>query len=167
MDKSQVIQAYPPSEEYPLEYCNAVLLHHGDGDQYGMNHVITFFSFKFIHVFLDIMQVWAVFKLKSKGILPPYLAAVPLCYMCYFQPLPLSVGQESIGLHQVKHMDPLTAPPTGTVPLMHVVQLLDLIPVFDTTFSDIPPSSKTCMEGYVHYYLNPFSDKDTFHALHH
>ena len=111
--------------------------------------------------------IQAVFKPKSKGILPPYLAAAPPCYMHYFQPLLLSVGQESIGLHQVEHMDPLIAPPTGIIPLTHVVQLLDLISVFDTTFSDIPPSSKTCMEGYVHYYLNTFSDKDTFHALHH
>ena len=40
----------PPSEEYPLGHCNAVLLYHRDGDQYGMNHVVTFFGFKFIHV---------------------------------------------------------------------------------------------------------------------
>ena len=167
VDKSQVIQAYPPSEEYPLGHCDAVLLRHGDGDQYGMNHVVTFFGFNFIYVFLDIAQVRAVFKPKSKEILPPYLAAAPLCYVRYFRPLPLSVGRESVGLYQVERMDPLIAPPTGIIPLTHVVRLLDLIPVFDTAFSDIPPSSKTCMEGYARYYLNTFSDKDTFHALHH
>lgn len=45
VDKSQIIQAYPPSEEYPLGHCNAVLLHCGDSDMFGMNQVITFFSF--------------------------------------------------------------------------------------------------------------------------
>ena len=124
VDKSQVVQAYSPSEEHPLRHCNTVLLRHRDSDLYGMNHahIVTFFSF--IHVSLDVAQVQAVFKLKSKGILPAYLAATPLCYVRYFWILPLSVGRECIGLHQVERMDPLIAPPTGVILLTHVVQLL-------------------------------------------
>ena len=130
-----------------------------------ITHIVTFFSF--IHVSLDVAQVWAVFKPKSKGILPAYLAATPLCYVHYFWIFPLLVGQECIGLHQVECMDSLISPPTGVILLMHVVRLLDLIPVFNTTFSDIPPSRKMCMKSYVCYYLNTFSDKETFHTLHH
>jgi len=44
VDKSQVVQAYAPSEEYPLGHCDAVLLRHGDSDLYGMNHNVTFFG---------------------------------------------------------------------------------------------------------------------------
>jgi len=77
------------------------------------------------------------------------------------------VGRESIGLHQVERMDPSIGRPTGIIPLTHVVRLLDLVPVFDTAFSGVTPSSKTCMEGYARYYLNSFSDKETFHTLHH
>ena len=87
-------------------------------------------------------------------------------YLHYFRILPLSAGRESVGLHQVECMDPLMAPLTGIIPLTHIVQLLDLIPIFNTAFSDMPPSSKTCLEGYGHYYLNTFSDKETFHSLH-
>jgi hypothetical protein len=113
-----------------------------------------------------VAQVRAVFKPKSKRTLPPYLTAVPLCYVRYFRILLLSAGRESVGLHQVERMDPLIAPPTGIIPLTHIVRLLDLIPIFNTAFSDMPPSSKTCLEGYGCYYLNTFSDKETFHTLH-
>ena len=91
------------------------------------------------------MQVQAVFKLKSKDILPSYLTATPLCYVHYFQLLLLSVSWESIRLHQVECMHPSIAPPTGIIPLTHVIQPLDFIPVLNTAFSD----------------------KETFHALHH
>ena len=95
-----------------------------------------------INVFLGVAQVRAVFKPKSKGILPPYLTAAPLCYVRYFRPLPLSAGRESIGLHQVERMHLSIAPPTGIIPLTHVVRLLDLTPVLDTPFFDIPPVAK-------------------------
>ena len=95
-----------------------------------------------INVFSGVTQVWAVFKSKSKGILPLDLTPTPLCYMHYFQPLPLSAGQESIRLHQVKCMHFSIAPPTGIIPLMYVVQLLDLTHVWDTPFFDIPPVAK-------------------------
>jgi hypothetical protein len=44
VDKSQVIQAYPPSEEYPRGRCDAVLIRHGNNDLYGTSHVVIFFS---------------------------------------------------------------------------------------------------------------------------
>ena len=92
--------------------------------------------------------------------------ASPLCYVHFFRILPLSAGRPSVGLHQVERVDPLNGLATGIVPLTEVVRLLDLVPVFATALPHVPPRSETCMEGYVRYYLNTFTDKDTFHLLH-
>ncbi|KAL4063644.1 hypothetical protein V8B97DRAFT_2082407 [Scleroderma yunnanense] len=127
----QVVQVYPPSEEHPFSYCDAILLCHPCN-----SHTC------------DVAQVHAVFQLKAMNRLPEHLTATPLCYVCYFHVLPLDAG----------HV-------TGIVAITKVVQALDFIPIFNTAFSDVPPSSKMCMEGYAHYYLNTFTDKETFHAL--
>lgn len=86
--------------------------------------------------------------------------------MRFFRVLPLSAGRSSVGLHQVERMDPSTGFATGIIPLTEVFRALDLVPVFNTAFPNVAPSSKTCMEGYRRYYLNTFVDKDTFHDLH-
>ena len=70
------------------------------------------------------------------------------------------LASNSFGAGQ--HVDPLNSLHTGIVPLTEVVCLLNLIPIFDTAFSNIPLSSNTCMEGYAHYYLNMFADKDMY-----
>lgn len=114
-------------------------------------------------IFLDVAQVRAVFMPRSTNDLPSYLTAAPLCYVRFFRILPLS--RPCVGLYQVERVDPSNGPTTGIVPLTEVVRLLDLVPIFETAFSNIPPSSNTCMEGYARYYLNTFADKDTFHAL--
>jgi len=106
-----------------------------------------------------------VFQLKATNELPEHLTATPLCYVRYFHVLPLDAGRRSVGLHQVERVHPLTGHATGIVAITEVVQALDLVPVFSTAFSDVPPSSKTCMEGYARYYLNTFADKEMFHAL--
>lgn len=57
-------------------------------------------------------------------------------------------------------------PATGIVLLTDIIRPLDLIPVFNTALPGIAPSSKTCMERYMRYYLNTFADKETFRFLH-
>ncbi|KAL4071992.1 hypothetical protein J3A83DRAFT_4358328 [Scleroderma citrinum] len=139
VERSQVVQAYPLSNEHPLGYCNTVLL---------------------------CWPVCAVFIPKAKYELPAFLATVPLCYVCFFHVLPLSAVRPSVGLYQVEHVDPSMGFVTGIIPLTEVFWVLELVPVFDTMFPNVAPSSKTCMEGYGHYYLNTVVDKDTFHNLH-
>ncbi|KIM59512.1 hypothetical protein SCLCIDRAFT_27221, partial [Scleroderma citrinum Foug A] len=131
VEKSQVVQVYPPSEEHPFGYCDAVLLRRPGN----------------VHI-CDVAQVRAVFQLKATNGLLEHLSATPLCYVRYFHVLPLDAGCT-----------------TGIVAITEVVRALDLVPVFSTAFLDMPPSSKTCMEGYARYYLNIFADKETFHAL--
>ena len=98
-----------------------------------ITHIVTFFSF--IHVSSDIAQVRDVFKPKSKGILPAYLAAAPLCYVHYFWILPLSVGWECIGLHQVKCMDPLIVENPGISYSDILILIPDSRAVYDLIFT--------------------------------
>ncbi|KIM53499.1 hypothetical protein SCLCIDRAFT_31845 [Scleroderma citrinum Foug A] len=145
VNKSQVVQAHPPSDEYPLGYCDAVLLHQ-PGDVY------------------VVAQVRAIFKLKAMSLLEDIIAT-PLCYVRLFHILPLSAGRPSVELHQVERVDPSTGIATDIIPLTDVFHVLDLVPVFHTAFPNVEPNSKTCLEGYAHYYLNTFADKETFHVL--
>ena len=102
-----------------------------------------------------------MFRPKAREKLPPYLTTSPLCYVRFFRVLSRSA---SIGLYQVERVS--TGLATGIVPLTEVVRVLDLVPVFETQFHNVPRSSKTCMEGYQRYYLNTLVDKETFHDLH-
>lgn len=104
-----------------------------------------------------------MFTLKGHG-LPEHLTSHPLCYVRFYR---MSVGQSSVGLYQVERVDPTMGHATGVVLLTDVAQAVDLVPVFNSAFPHITSSSKTCMEGYASYYLNTFTDKETFHALHH
>ena len=106
-----------------------------------------------------------MFQLKAMNRLPEHLSATPLCYVRYFHVLLLDAGRHSVRLHQVERVHPSTGCTTGIVAITEVVRALDLVPIFSTAFLDVLPSSKTCMEGYAHYYLNTFADKETFHAL--
>ena len=163
LDKSQVVQAFPPSPSHPLGNCDAVLLcRPGNRVVYSMIVIELQLFLLFIHI-LDVAQVHVVFMPRLTNNLPSYFSAAPLCYVRFFRIL--SFSRPCVGLYQVERVDPLNSLHAGIVPLTEVVRLLDLIPIFDTAFSNIPPSSNTCMEGYACYYLNTFADKDTFHAL--
>lgn len=160
VNKSQVVQAHPPSDKYPLGYCDAVLLRQ-PGDVYGMFSATSTLP---THNFLVVAQVCTIFKLKATS-LPEDIIATPLCYVRLFHILPLSAGRPSVGLHQVERVDPSTGIATDIIPLTDVFHALDLIPVFHTAFPNVEPNSKTCLEGYARYYLNTFADKETFHVL--
>ena len=74
--------------------------------------------------------------------------------------------QTSVGLYQVEHMQPLEIRTNGIVPITDVMLAVDLVPVFSTVLPGVGQCSETCMEGYSSYYINSFTDKETFHILH-
>ena len=107
-----------------------------------------------------------MFKLKTTNGLSEHLTITALCYICFVHVLPMDAGRPNVGAYQVEHvLDPMTGFVTGIIPLTAVVHTLDLVPVFSIAFSDVVPSRQTCMEGYAHYYVNMFVDKDIFHVL--
>jgi len=75
VNKSQVVQAHPPSNKHPLGYCDAVLLRR-PGDVYGMFWAT---STLLTHNSLVVAQVHTIFKLKATS-LPEDITATPLCY---------------------------------------------------------------------------------------
>ncbi|KIJ06479.1 hypothetical protein PAXINDRAFT_20331 [Paxillus involutus ATCC 200175] len=147
--RSQVVQAFPPSNFHPLGLCDAVLLRRQDGDE-------TY----------DVAQVRAVFIPKSKRDLPSYLEAAPLLYVRFFRVVELPAQHLSVGLHRVQRMDSREERASGIIPVTEVVHAVELVPVFSTVRPDVAASSETCMEAYDQYFLNTFSDKETYHVLH-
>lgn len=55
---------------------------------------------------------------------------------------------------------------SGIIPVTEVVHAVELVPVFSTMRPDVAASSEICMEAYDQYFLNTFSDKETYHVLH-
>ena len=74
--------------------------------------------------------------------------------------------QTSVGLYQVERMQPLEIQASGIVPISDIIPAVDLVPVFSMALPGVDQCSETCMEGYLSYYLNSFTDKETFHVLH-
>ncbi|KAG6372042.1 hypothetical protein JVT61DRAFT_8748 [Boletus reticuloceps] len=163
INRSQVVQAFPPSDRHPLGCCDAVLLSRSDSDDiFGKPnyHWFTFLNSSS----KDVAQVRAVFMPKTKNALPAYPGTVPLLYVRYFRIMSLPT-QSSIGLYQVERMQPFEARASSIVPLTDVILAVDLVPVFDTSLPGVAECSETCMEGYSRYYLNSFTDKETFHLV--
>ena len=74
--------------------------------------------------------------------------------------------QEGVGLYRVQC--PPTQPISGLnpiVPLTEVVHAIELIPIFDTKIPGIEITSETCLDAYQQYYLNSFSDKETYNVF--
>ena len=76
--------------------------------------------------------------------------------------------QEGVGLYRVQ-----CPPSTEDIPSIYcavvsmtdVVQLVELIPVFETKISGAEVSSENCLHTYQEYYVNSFADKQTYNVL--
>ncbi|KAI6144394.1 hypothetical protein BKA82DRAFT_29322 [Pisolithus tinctorius] len=146
--RSQVVQAFPPSDSHPLGNCDAVLLKR-------VNDNVNF----------DVAQVRAIFTPKTKKELPVYLGPVPLIYVRYFRVVWLPEQNPGVGLYRVQHIPPSSAGASGIVPLTNVIHAVELVPVYNTVLLGVDACSETCMEAYDQYYLNTFADKETYHIL--
>ncbi|KAF8432112.1 hypothetical protein L210DRAFT_3414481, partial [Boletus edulis BED1] len=149
---SQVVQAFPPSDSHPLEHCDAVLLSRpGSGDLFGKPHPLSLLPQS------DFCQ---------DNILPAYLnLVVPLLYVRYFH-IMLPPANTSMCLYQVERINPSESHASGIVLLTDVILAIDLVPIFSSALPGVASCSETCLEGYSDYYINSFTDKDSFHVLH-
>ncbi|KAG1897870.1 uncharacterized protein F5891DRAFT_1129793 [Suillus fuscotomentosus] len=140
---SQVVQAAPPSDKFPLGNCDAVIAQSMHGDQ-TVNIVA---------------QVRAVFQpiAPPHVTLPHYLVDHPLLYVQYYEIVNHPGNQPAVSMYTVARK--YRKKPTGqqrlgaVIPLTDVAQAVELIPVYG--------------EGAdrTHFYLNNFSDKEIYHAL--
>ncbi|KAG1809637.1 uncharacterized protein BJ212DRAFT_1279195 [Suillus subaureus] len=152
---SQVVQAAPPSQTFPLGNCDAVIVQliHGD-------HTVNF-----------IVQVQAIFQPipPCHITLPKYLVDQPLLYVQYYEVVGYPCNQPAISMYTVArkyHNRPGSQRMRlGTViPLTDVTHAVELIPMYGEG-ANCRASAATSMEVYERFYLNNFSDKEVYHAL--
>ena len=76
--------------------------------------------------------------------------------------------QEGVGLYKVQcplYMEDIPSIYHAVVSMTDVVQLVKLIPVFETKISGAEVSSENCLHAYQEYYVNSFTDKETYNVL--
>ncbi|KAG2044659.1 hypothetical protein BDR03DRAFT_929799 [Suillus americanus] len=151
---SQVVQAYLPSEAFPLGNCNTVLVQSSENDN------------------IYIAQVHCIFQpiAKTGHTLPHYLEATPLLYIQYFQITSTPDEEPSVGMYRVRqiiHQDGMGQlfRPGAIIALTDVTCAIELIPVFGLKL-DRTMTATNSMEVCNEYFLNIFSDKEVFHMMH-
>ncbi|KAG1897602.1 uncharacterized protein F5891DRAFT_1129890 [Suillus fuscotomentosus] len=138
---SQQVQVYPPSGAYPL----------------GNYQVV-------------VAQVRMVFGLSTRGsALPPGLSE-PLLYVQLFEVISRPQDDHAVMMYCVKRR--FKTSPDGTrarlgmiIPLVDVTHAIELIPEYGQRVNH-NVTAATSLELYDTFYLNSFSDKEWYHALH-
>ncbi|KAG1884265.1 hypothetical protein F4604DRAFT_1978027 [Suillus subluteus] len=156
---SQQVQAYPPSEAYPLGNCDVVLLRMQNDSEHQIfrYHCGTY-------------PVRMVFTLSMRGsTLPPKLAE-PLIYVQLFEVISRPQEDPAVMMYRVRRR--VETGPDGTVarvgmivPLVDVTHAVELIPEYGERVNrDV--TAAMSLELYDTFYLNSFSDKEWYHSLH-
>ncbi|KAH7921465.1 hypothetical protein BV22DRAFT_1107182 [Leucogyrophana mollusca] len=154
---SQLVQAYPPSGAFPRGNCDAVLV---QGLQSNGQHGCY------------VAQVRAVFQpnVHAKNpALPSYLA-IPLVYVQFFEFATSPQEQPHIGMWTLRRMyreRPGRAPLRfgEVLPLTDITHAVEIVPVYGLQ-APRDASAVLSQEAYEYYYLNNYSDKEIYHAMH-
>ena len=121
---------------------------------------------------LDIARIKAIFspKVHAHVELPSYLAS-SLVFVEYFAVCAdPTADQEGVGLYRVQRppAHSLAVGPSSfyaVVPLTDIVHAVELVPVFETAIAGIDLSMDSCLEAYEQYYMNSFTDKESFNVM--
>ncbi|KAI5981097.1 hypothetical protein EDD15DRAFT_2156567 [Pisolithus albus] len=149
---SQQVQALPPSDAHPYGKCDTVLAR------------VTSPSAVLV------VQVRAVFALSTRGnALPPALS-YPFLYVQCFAFMATPSEQPEIGMYTVRRM--FIEYPDGSrcrvgaiISILDVLHAVELIPRYGVT-ADRNVTSETSLEIYDEFYLNSFSSKEFYYAIH-
>ncbi|KAG1814484.1 hypothetical protein EV424DRAFT_1630369 [Suillus variegatus] len=154
---SRVIQAYPPSEDFPFGNCDTVLIETMRDDGQTSSRVA---------------QVQLVFQPTiqrgSNLDLPTYLST-PLLYVQYFHFItsPDEQPELSMWTMECSYVQDNTGNryrQGAVVQITDVTHAIELIPCFgEKVASDI--SSATCLERHERFFLNNFADKESYHTF--
>ncbi|KAG1817122.1 uncharacterized protein BJ212DRAFT_1299292 [Suillus subaureus] len=137
---SRVVQAYLPSNDFPLGNCDAVLI-----DAMGING-----------------------KMSSNLELPSYLSD-PLLYIQFFHFISSPDDHPELAMWTMEHaytqdQDGNRYREGAVVRVTDVTHAVELIPVYGEAVAD-GVSSATCLEHYEHFFLNSFTDKESYHTF--
>ncbi|KAG2136941.1 uncharacterized protein EDB93DRAFT_1242301 [Suillus bovinus] len=151
---SQVIQAAPPSQTFPLGNYDAVIM--------------QVQPIKIAKIGEAAMRR-KIPILPRHITLPHYLADQPLIYVQYYEIVGHPHDDPAISMSTVARQyhygsDGQRVRLGAAIPLTDVTHAVELIPVYGTG-ADCSVSAAMSMGVYEHFYLNNFSDKEIYHAL--
>ncbi|KAG1869280.1 hypothetical protein C8R48DRAFT_598034, partial [Suillus tomentosus] len=157
---SRVIQAYPPSDAFPLGNCDAVLIN----SCFGSNSRCFSAS--------RVAQVRLIFQPKIPGtsdlVLPTFLSG-PLLYVQFFHFVANPSDRPELAMWTVERTYTMDQHGRrcrcgGVISLTDVTHAVELIPEYGNKV-DAKISSATCLESYDRFFLNSFADKESYHTF--
>ncbi|KAG1891770.1 uncharacterized protein F5891DRAFT_1197466 [Suillus fuscotomentosus] len=137
---SRVVQAYPPSDDFPLGNCDTVLI-----DAMGTNG-----------------------KMSSNLELPSYLSD-PLLYVQFFRFISSPDDRPELAMWTVERTytqdeNGNRCREGAVIRVTDVTHAVELIPVYGEAVAN-GVSSATCLEHYERFFLNSFADKESYHTF--
>ncbi|KAG1784681.1 uncharacterized protein HD556DRAFT_1435370 [Suillus plorans] len=129
---SQVVQAYPPSNNFPLGNCDTVII-----DAMGIDGKTTNY----------------VAQLE----LPSYLSD-PLLYVQFFRFISSPDDRPELAMWTLERTY------MQDENMTHVTHAVELIPVYGEAVAN-SVSSAPCLESYKRFFLNNFTDKESYHTF--
>jgi hypothetical protein len=171
---SRVIQAYPPSDDFPLGNCDTVLVDTmGDDGQMSM-FVMHFFSVLILSFYSGsrVAQVRLIFQptiRRGSDLDLPTCLSTPLLYIQYFHFTTSPDEQPELAMWTVERT--YVQDNAGNryrqgsvVQITDVTHAIELIPCFGEKVAN-GVSSATCLESYERFFLNNFADKESYHTF--
>ncbi|KAG1781688.1 hypothetical protein EV702DRAFT_1177394 [Suillus placidus] len=152
---SRVVQAYPPSNNFPLGNCDTVLI-----DAMGINGKMTSY----------IVQARLIFQptVRRGSNLPSYLSD-PLLYVQFFRFISSPDDHPELAMWTVERA--YTQDENGNrhregavIRVTDVTHAVELIPDYGEAVAK-GVSSATCLESYDRFFLNNFADKESYHTF--
>ncbi|KAG1864380.1 hypothetical protein F4604DRAFT_1882085 [Suillus subluteus] len=154
---SRVVQAYPPSDAFPLGNCDTVLINVMGDDGQTTSRVA---------------QVRLIFEPKipraSNLVLPTFLSN-PLLYVQFFHFVANPNDRPELAMWTVERTYMIGQHGEryrcgGVVSLTDVTHAVELIPEYGNKV-DEKISSATSLESYDRFFLNSFTDKESYHTF--
>ncbi|KAG2740565.1 hypothetical protein P692DRAFT_20753108, partial [Suillus brevipes Sb2] len=154
---SRVVQAYPPSADFPLGNCDTVLI-----DAMGINGKMSIY----------VAQVRLIFqptvRRGSKLELPSYLSD-PLLYVQFYRFIssPDQCPEVAMWVVERTYMQDENGNrhrEGAVIRVTDITHAVELIPVYgEAVVNNV--SSATCLETYERFFLNSFADKESYHTF--
>jgi hypothetical protein len=171
---SRMVQAYPPSDEFPLGNCDTVLI-----DAMGINGKMSTYilcpdilALLISYTASYVTQVRVIFqpvvRRGSNLELPSYLSD-PLLYVQFFHFISSPEDRPELAMWTVEcaymqDQNDNWYREGAVIRVTDVTHAVELIPVYGEVVAD-GVSSATCLEHYKRFFLNNFADKESYHTF--
>ncbi|KAG1887539.1 uncharacterized protein F5891DRAFT_1132109 [Suillus fuscotomentosus] len=154
---SRVVQAYPPSDDFPFGNCDTVLV-----ETTGIDGKTT----------SCIAQVGLIFQptvQRGSNLELPSCLSDPLLYVQFFHFISSPDDRPELTMWTVEHTymqeeNSNRCRKGAVIRVTDVTHVVELIPVYGEAVAN-SVSSTTSLERYEHFFLNNFADKESYHTF--